>query len=67
MPCERQFSRSPPQSGPSADGRNADRNREGFEQGGSFSRGQFERERKPRNYEEPSETGSFFRDGERTY
>jgi hypothetical protein len=46
-------------------GRNADRNREGFEQGGSFSRGQFER--KPRNYEEPSETGSFFRSRGRTY
>ncbi len=40
-------------------GRNADRNREGFEQGGSFSRGQFERERTRRNAEEPTETGSF--------
>jgi hypothetical protein len=41
--------------------------RGGFEQGGSFSRGQFERERIPRNYEEPTETGSFFRGGGRTY
>ena len=48
-------------------GRNTDRNREGFEQGGSFSRGQFERERNPRKYEEPTETGSFFRGGGRTY
>jgi hypothetical protein len=48
-------------------GRNTDRNREGFEQGGSFSRGQFERERNPRNYGEPTETGSFFRGGGRTY
>jgi hypothetical protein len=48
-------------------GRNADRNREGFEQGGSFSRGQIARERNPRNYEEPAETGSFLRSGGRTY
>jgi hypothetical protein len=27
----------------------------------------FERERNPRNYDEPSETGSFFRGGGRTY
>lgn len=48
-------------------GRATDRNREGFEQGGTFSRGQFERERSPRNVEEPTETGSFFRGGGRTY
>ena len=49
------------------DRRNTDQNREGFEQGGSFSRGQFERERSRRNYDEPMETGSFFRGAERTY
>ena len=48
-------------------GRNTDRNREGFEHGGSFSRGQIERGRHPRDYEEPSETGSFARSGARTY
>jgi hypothetical protein len=48
-------------------GRNTNRNREGFEQGGSFSRGQFERERIPRKGEEPTETGSFFRGAARTY
>jgi hypothetical protein len=42
-------------------GRNTNRSREGFEQGGSFSRGQFDRERDWRNDEEPTETGSFFR------
>ena len=47
--------------------RNTNRNREGFEQGGSFSRGQFERERIPRNDEGPTETGSFFRGAARTY
>jgi len=48
-------------------GRNADRSREGFEQGGSFSRGQFERERTSRKYDEPTETGSFFHRGGRSY
>ena len=48
-------------------GRNGDQSREGFEQGGSFSRGQFERGRNLRSYEEPTETGSFFRGGGRTY
>ena len=47
--------------------RGSDRNRDGFEQGGSFSRGQIELGRNPRTFEEPSETGSFLRSGGRTY